>query len=45
LREIIGKRGSVQFKYFNSYINAARDEIDVLICDESHRTSKSTKIP
>src|SRR4030042_1447524 len=42
LREIIGKRGSVQFKYFNSYINAARDEIDVLICDESHRIRKTS---
>lgn len=42
LREIIGKRGSVQFKYFNSYINAARNEIDVLICDESHRIRKTS---
>jgi DUF2075 family protein len=42
LREIIGKRGSVQFKYFNSYVNAARDEIDVLICDESHRIRKTS---
>ena len=42
LREIIGKRGSVQFKYFNSYVNASRDEIDVLICDESHRIRKTS---
>ncbi len=37
LREIIGKRGSVQFKFFNNFIKAERDEIDVLICDEAHR--------
>lgn len=37
LWEIIGRRGSVQFKYFNSYVSAERNAIDVLICDESHR--------
>jgi len=37
LREIIGARGSVQFKYFNSYQQADVNEIDVLICDEAHR--------
>src|SRR4030042_438082 len=42
LREIIGKRGSVQFKFFNNFTRADRDEIDVLICDESHRIRKTS---
>lgn len=37
LRKIIGSRGAVQFKYFNSYASADPNEIDVLIADESHR--------
>jgi len=37
LRKVIGSRGSVQFKYFNSYQDAESNEIDVLICDEAHR--------
>jgi len=37
LRSVIGSRGSVQFKYFNSYPEAAPDDVDVLICDEAHR--------
>jgi len=37
LRKIIGPRGAVKFKYFNSYLGAERDAVDVLICDESHR--------
>ena len=37
LRKVIGRRGSVQFKYFNSYMHAEPNEIDVLICDEAHR--------
>jgi len=37
LRKIIGARGSVQFKSFNSYGNAESNAVDVLICDESHR--------
>ncbi len=48
LRKIIGTRGSSQFKYFNSYINAKSNEIDVLICDEAHRirtTSNSRYTP
>jgi len=42
LREIIGRRGSVQFKYFNSYVDAQPNEIDVLICDEAHRIRKTS---
>lgn len=37
LKKIIGRRGSAQFKYFNSYVNANYNDIDVLICDEAHR--------
>ncbi len=37
LREIVGTRGGVQFKYFNSYQDADPNAVDVLICDEAHR--------
>lgn len=37
LRSIIGSRGAVQFKYFNSYSQAKYNDIDVLIADEAHR--------
>lgn len=37
LREAIGRRGAPQFKYFNSYMTAPADAVDVLICDEAHR--------
>lgn len=37
LRKTIGGKGKAQFKYFNSYINAEENIIDVLIADESHR--------
>lgn len=42
LRKIIGSRGSVQFNYFNSYMNAESNTIDVLIADESHRIRKNS---
>src|SRR6185436_2211605 len=42
LRKVIGPRGAVQFKYFNSYGQAAPDEVDVLICDESHRIRQTS---
>jgi len=42
LRNVVGKRSQVQFKYFNSYPEAQRDEVDVLICDESHRIRKTS---
>lgn len=48
LRKIIGPRGSVQFKYFNSYTEADDNVIDVLIADEAHRvrtTSSSRFTP
>jgi len=37
LREIVGTRAGAQFKYFNSYMNAPVNSIDVLVCDEAHR--------
>ncbi len=42
LRKIIGRRGEVQFKYFNSYVTAKSNEIDVLICDEAHRIRETS---
>ena len=42
LRKIIGARGSVQFKYFNSYMNAEENMVDVLICDEAHRVRETS---
>ena len=42
LRKIIGARGAVQFKYFNSYSNAERDVVDILIADESHRIRETS---
>jgi DUF2075 family protein len=42
LRAVIGTRGSSQFKYFNSYMDAEANAVDVLICDESHRIRKSS---
>lgn len=43
LRSIIGRRGSIQFKYFNSYMDTEPNEIDVLICDEAHRIRETSK--
>lgn len=37
LREILGKRAVPQLKYFNSYVNAQDNEVDVIIADEAHR--------
>lgn len=42
LREVIGRRGAIQFKYFNSYMEAGDNEIDVIICDEAHRIRKTS---
>jgi DUF2075 family protein len=42
LRKIIGARGSVQFKYFNSYIQAEHNIVDVLIADEAHRIRETS---
>ena len=42
LRRAIGARGAVQFRYFNSYVDAEPNSIDVLICDESHRIRETS---
>lgn len=42
LRKVIGSRGSIQFKYFNSYGEAEPNEIDLLICDEAHRLRETS---
>jgi len=42
LRKIIGLRGAVQFKYFNSYAQSEQNIVDVMIADEAHRVRKSS---
>ncbi len=42
LRKIIGTRGSVQFKYFNSYGQAEENAVDILIADEAHRIRETS---
>ncbi len=42
LRKLVGSRGSPQFRYFNSYGEVQPHEIDVLICDESHRIRENS---
>lgn len=37
VRKIVGPRAAQMFRYFNSYLNAEPNAIDVLICDEAHR--------
>jgi uncharacterized protein len=37
VREIVGARASQQIKYFNSYMQADFNTIDVMLCDEAHR--------
>ncbi|GGI09389.1 DUF2075 domain-containing protein [Egicoccus halophilus] len=37
VRKLVGTRAAKQFNYFNSYLNAEENELDVLICDEAHR--------
>jgi DUF2075 family protein len=42
LRDKIGSRGAIQFKYFNSYQDAERDAVDVLVADEAHRIREAS---
>lgn len=37
LQKIVGKQAATQFRYFNNYVQAANNDVDVLICDEAHR--------
>jgi uncharacterized protein len=48
LRKTIGSKGISQIKYFNSYITAEKNSVDILVADESHRiriTSNSRWTP
>ncbi|MFY9588255.1 MAG: DUF2075 domain-containing protein, partial [Actinomycetota bacterium] len=42
LWDIVGSRSRATFKYFNSYTRAEFNEVDVLLCDESHRIRKTS---
>jgi hypothetical protein len=42
LRKVIGSRGSVQFRYFNNYIDAEENAVDVMLCDEAHRIRETS---
>jgi uncharacterized protein len=42
LWDIVGSRSRATFKYFNSYARAQFNEVDVLICDESHRIRETS---
>lgn len=42
LRKVIGRRGAVQFQYFNSYMTAEPGVVDILIADESHRLRETS---
>lgn len=45
LRKVAGRRNTrvkALFKYFNSFMAAERNEIDVLICDEAHRMRETS---
>lgn len=42
LRKIVDARGSVQFRYFNTFGNAEPNSIDVLIADEAHRIRETS---
>ncbi len=42
LRNIIGSRGGVQFRYFNSFSDAEYNALDILICDEAHRLRETS---
>lgn len=37
LRDLLGRKASIQLKYFNNYMGAGEDVVDVLVCDEAHR--------
>jgi hypothetical protein len=42
LRRAVGSRAGTQFRYFNSFVDAQEGEIDVLLCDESHRIRETS---
>src|SRR5882724_9468844 len=42
IREIVGTRGAAQVRYFNSYMGADANVIDVMIADEAHRIRETS---
>lgn len=40
VRKRVGTRAASMFTFFNSYLNADEDTLDVLVCDEAHRIRK-----
>lgn len=42
LKKVVGTRAGQQFRYFNNYVMANANEVDVLILDESHRIRASS---
>jgi len=42
IRAIVGGRASAQVRYFNSYMGADADAIDVMIADEAHRIRETS---
>ncbi len=42
MRQIVGSRAAIQFRYFNSYSEADRNGIDVLVMDEAHRIRETS---
>jgi hypothetical protein len=42
LRQIVGRRASPLFNYFNSYSAMEPKALDVVICDEAHRLRKTS---
>jgi uncharacterized protein len=42
IREIVGTRGAAQVRYFNSYMGANVNVIDVMIADEAHRIRETS---
>lgn len=42
IRAIVGSRAAQQIKYFNSYSQAAFNDIDVMVCDEAHRIRETS---
>ena len=40
--EILGNRGAAQVRYFNGYMNADPNVIDVLIADEAHKIRETS---
>jgi len=37
IQKLVGSRAGKQFRFFNGYVDAQTDELDVLVCDEAHR--------